>query len=86
MKVKSIKQWISAPDWNTLLEQARSKRFSNTGTWVLKEPVYQRWRTDGTASIMSIHGRWLNMKGRHQLIKENSEARLWQDRSLCNYY
>ncbi|KAL3477514.1 hypothetical protein BJX99DRAFT_257331 [Aspergillus californicus] len=91
-KLNTIKKWIGAPDWNTALEQARSKRYSNTGSWILDDQIYKSWRAGEPAMprTMAIHAKpgygktVLCTTILDDLIL--SQANIRQKRNVCFYF
>ncbi|KAL4941118.1 hypothetical protein BDV06DRAFT_223412 [Aspergillus oleicola] len=91
-KLHSIKKWIGAPDWNTALEQARSKRYSNTGSWILDDQIYKSWRAGEPAMprTMAIHAK--PGYGKTVLCTTilddliSSQANTPQKRNVCFYF
>ncbi|KAK5053766.1 hypothetical protein LTR84_001727 [Exophiala bonariae] len=52
---KTIFQWLNAPNAETNLIVARSKRCASTGGWILNDPNYQRW-LDTPQSLLWVSG------------------------------
>jgi hypothetical protein len=55
-KRTKIVQWLSAEPYQKHHKQARSGFLSGTGTWLLADPVYRKWKDESASSILWLHG------------------------------
>lgn len=51
-KLGRIKAWIGPPPWQACFEEAKHKRSPNTGTWILRHPIYRAWRHEKLDSAL----------------------------------
>ncbi|KAL0253447.1 hypothetical protein SLS55_010426 [Diplodia seriata] len=45
-RIREIKLWIDAPDWEIPYEDICNRRCEGTGAWLFSEPAYQAWEED----------------------------------------
>ncbi|GAB7325504.1 hypothetical protein MBLNU13_g09513t1 [Cladosporium sp. NU13] len=48
--------WLAAPDHTSDQSDARRKRESDTGEWLLREPAFERWLS-GRTRLLWVHGK-----------------------------
>ena len=48
--------WLSTQPYLLHHQQAQRGLISGTGTWLLTDPVFQRWRSTSTSSVLWLHG------------------------------
>ncbi|KAJ3833399.1 hypothetical protein F5878DRAFT_632818, partial [Lentinula raphanica] len=44
---KKVQDWLAAPNCSINYSTALNKRAPGTGQWILKDPVYLKWREQG---------------------------------------
>ncbi|KAJ3769791.1 ankyrin repeat-containing domain protein [Lentinula raphanica] len=51
---KKLQDWLAAPDSSITYATALNKKVSGTGQWILEDPVFLKWKEEG--SILCIQG------------------------------
>ncbi|KAJ3963818.1 hypothetical protein EV361DRAFT_813010, partial [Lentinula raphanica] len=51
---KKLHDWLAAPDSSITYATALNKKVAGTGQWILEDPVYLKWKEEG--SILCIQG------------------------------
>ncbi|KAJ3755928.1 hypothetical protein EV360DRAFT_72446 [Lentinula raphanica] len=51
---KKLQDWLAAPDSSITYTSAVNKKVAGTGQWILEDPVYLKWKEEG--SILCIQG------------------------------
>ncbi|KAJ3968649.1 hypothetical protein EV361DRAFT_924950 [Lentinula raphanica] len=51
---KKLQDWLAAPDSSITYATAWNKKVAGTGQWILEDPVYLKWKEEG--SILCIQG------------------------------
>jgi len=54
-EVKSVLQWLSAPDPSTNYDRARRSRKAGTSSWLIESEIYRRWKGEG--SMVWLYGK-----------------------------
>ncbi|KAJ3833292.1 hypothetical protein F5878DRAFT_633095 [Lentinula raphanica] len=57
---KKLHDWLAAPDSSITYATALNKKVAGTGQWILEDPVYLKWKEEG--SILCIQGQGRNLK------------------------
>ncbi|KAJ3818951.1 hypothetical protein F5880DRAFT_1510540 [Lentinula raphanica] len=47
---KKLHDWLAAPDSSITYATALNKKVAGTGQWILEDPVYLKWKEEGTGS------------------------------------
>ena len=70
LRIRHLKEWLDAPNWEEVFEKSQRDRIPGTGTWVFENPDYERWFSTQffSENLEDLENRTLIIRGKNSRL------------------